>query len=146
LAFISDEQVRTRPGLHFGSVDHVGGLWALCSGYLWAERDAGVADSETRRFLEGFQSWVEARFPFSRGRPWNKTVDFLGLHQREQAWKLCQELIDMYREGKTSDSLSPTAEKMLNGLTKAILESNLGATRKKVAQKWEDVVKRICQS
>ena len=145
LAFINDEHVRTRPTLYFGAVSLVDGLWAHCSGYRWAERDAGVVDSEARRFMDGFQQWVEARFPFSRGRPWNKTMAFLGLHMREQAWKACLEMIDMYRDGSASDSLSPTAEAMLKGLTRAIMQSNPHATKKKVAEKWEDVVKRICQ-
>ncbi len=146
IAFITDEHVRNRPTLYFGPANLVDGLWAHCSGYLWAERDAGVVDSEASRFMDGFQKWVEARFPFSRGRPWNRTSDFLGLHIREQAWSACVEMIDMYRNGSTSDSLSPTAERMLQGLTKSIMESDPRATRKKVAEKWKDVVKRICQS
>ena len=145
VSFITNGRFKDRPGMWLGGAS-VDALWALCSGFVWAERDGGLDDSEAQRFLAGFQNWIEERYPFSRGRPWNKTIDFLALHLPERAWKSCFEMIDMFRNGTAPDSLSMTGRQLLQGLTKAIVEQNADMTPEDVAREWGDVVKGICPS
>jgi hypothetical protein len=143
LEFINSDHFRQRPGMWMGrkSLDD---LWALCNGYLWAEMDMGIAVSAARDFASQFQQWIEDRYPFAKGRPWNKVLDFLTLSSPDRAWASFYDALDGFLAGQKPDSLSKTGEQMLQAITRKILASDPDADADEIALKFKETVKRIC--
>jgi len=143
LEFIRSEQFRSRPALYIGQPS-LDALWALCSGFVWAEKDLGVECSGAQLFTNGFQTWIEARFPFSKGVSWNRTLDFLALSDPGRAWSSFYDALDAFAAGCNPDALSKTGEQMLQGITRQILASNPNASAEEIAEKFRETVKNIC--
>ena len=145
LEFITGERCRTRPGMYFGGPS-VDALWAFCSGYFWAERDMAVGESDDRRALEGFQRWVEERYRFAKGCPWNRVLDFLVLHSPQRGWDLFFEMFSMFRAGERPDALSETARTIISNITANALRKNPHLDADAVAGAFTEVARNICPS
>jgi hypothetical protein len=145
LEFLTGEFCRARPGMYFGSPS-LDALWAFCSGYLWAEQDMGVGASDDRTALDGFQRWVEARYSFTRGCPWNRVLHFLALHSPERGWASFFEMFAMFRAGEKPDALSETARTIISNITANVMSKHPHLDPDDVAGHFTDVVKRQCPS
>ncbi|MCX5662384.1 MAG: hypothetical protein NTW19_22115 [Planctomycetota bacterium] len=132
LEFIMMPPFRERPALYFGrpSVDALG---AFCNGYDAAEKDLRVDNPATRSFLDGFQRWAEARFPFPCNRPWNDLVLFLALGYDDRAWEHFYSWLDEFLEGRDPRSLSRDAEAVLANITKVMMRSRPDADPDEIA-------------
>lgn len=89
--------------MYFGN-DQITGLWAMCSGFLWAERDLGVMDSSDAVNLELFQLWLDERYPIGKEQPWDKLFYFLGLDSDSGALEQFYENFEIFLEGKDHDA------------------------------------------
>lgn len=101
--FLDKDGIRKRPAMYFVN-KHISGLWAMCSGFLWAERDLGIADSSDAMNLEMFQLWIDERYPIGKGRTWDKLFYFEALGSESQALEKFYEDFEMFLEGKESNS------------------------------------------
>ena len=99
---VLNEVMRTKPVLYFGNEDWLRGMWAYCSGYLWAENDFGI-DSEDRKTFTDFQKWLDKRYPFAEGRNWGKLFTFLGLGSNQQAHEQFYDVFALFLEGGDPD-------------------------------------------
>ena len=140
--WLIDDHFRTRASMYIGG-RCLDALWAMCSGYLWAERDAGIAESADARTMAGFQAWTEARFPFAAGRPWNKVFNFLCLNDPARAWAATLEAFDAHRAGDAPDAMSDTGKTVLAAITRAVQTDNPDATIHGIAAKFGDAIKGI---
>lgn len=103
--FILDEEaIKKRPAMYFGNNRLVSGLWAFCSGFLWAERDLGITDSSDAMNMELFQLWIDERYPIAKGQPWDKIFYFNALHSEKWALEQFYENFEMFLEGRKADS------------------------------------------
>ena len=143
--FIASESFRERASVILGR-RRLDALWALCSGFTWAERDNGITTSPAQNFTTQFQQWIEDRYPFAKGRPWNKTLDFLVLDSSERAWTAFYDALDSFLAGQRPDTLTKTGEQMLQAITKKILESDPNADANEIESTFKQTVKNICPS
>jgi hypothetical protein len=121
--FINSDQFRPRPSMWLGGKS-LDALWALCSGYIWAERDIGISASAAQYFVTQFQQWIEDRHPFAKGRPWNRILNFLALNSPDSAWSSFYDALDCFLAGQGPDSLSKRGETMLQAITRQILAND----------------------
>lgn len=143
--FICSERCRTRPGMYFGG-QSLDVLWAFCNGYFWAEEDLGVGESDDRKALAGFQRWVNERYPFARGCPWNRVLNFLALDSPARSWASFFERFAMFRAGERPDALSETARTIIGNITADILRKSPHLDPDDVAGHFTDVVRKISPS
>lgn len=101
---LNPEGIRKRPAMYFGNSRQVTGVWAMCSGFLWAERDLGVTDSSDAMNLELFQLWLGERYPIAKGQTWDKLFYFEAIHSESWAMQKFYEDFEMFLEGKNADS------------------------------------------
>ncbi len=102
--FILNEEFRKRPAMYFGNHRKVSGLWAMCNGFLWAEKDLGIEDSSDAINLEMFQLWIDERYPIAKGKPWDKIFFYNALNSDDRALKEFYDHFEMFLEGKKSDA------------------------------------------
>lgn len=103
--FILDEEgIKKRPAMYFGNHRMLIGLWAMCNGFLWAERDLGISDSSDTVNMELFQVWIDERYPVAKGQTWDKVFYFNCIHSESRAMKQFYEEFEMFLEGKNADS------------------------------------------
>lgn len=100
---LNKEGIRKRPAMYFAN-NQVSGLWAMCSGFLWAEKDLGVMDSSDAMNLELFQLWLDERYPIAKGQTWDKLFYFQALGYDSGAFEQFYENFEMFLEGKNSDA------------------------------------------
>ena len=100
---LNTEGIRKRPAMYFGS-NQISGLWAMCSGFLWAEKDLGITDSSDAMNLELFQLWLDERYPIAKGQTWDKLFYFQALGSDNRAFEQFYESFEMFLEGKSSDA------------------------------------------
>jgi hypothetical protein len=98
--------------LYFGNGFRFLQVWAFCSGFRWAERDAKVADSLAEPLFTSFQEWLEVRYPFARGIPWHRLFNALGLDSADWAFRLFLEHAELFLAGEPPDTEDPTMKKM----------------------------------
>lgn len=79
-------RIQERPAIYFGNGFRFLQVWAFCSGFRWAERDASVQASLSEPLFAGFSKWLEARYPFSRGIPWHRLFHALALGNASSAF------------------------------------------------------------
>ena len=142
LEFILGDPFRNRPGMYLGSPS-IDGLWAICSGYLWAERDLGITQSADSEAMRNFQAWVDARFAFARGQAWNRTLKFLALSSPKTSWDSFYDMFEIYQKGATPDSLSKTGEQMLASITNQMRKTNSSTTTEAVRSTVGATINRI---
>ncbi|NJM53462.1 MAG: hypothetical protein HC846_08775 [Blastocatellia bacterium] len=103
--FILDKEgIRKRPAMYFGNNHQLGGLWAMCSGFLWAEKDLGITDSSDAMNMELFQLWLDERYPIAKGQTWDKLFYFEALEGDKWALEQFYENFEMFLEGKNTDA------------------------------------------
>jgi hypothetical protein len=100
---LNPEGLHKRPAMYFGS-NKISGLWAMCSGFLWAEKDLGITDSSDAVNLELFQIWLDERYPIAKGQTWDKLFYFQALGYDDGALEQFYENFEMFLEGKNSDA------------------------------------------
>lgn len=104
--FVLHESLRTRTAMYFANEHWIHGMWAMCNGYLWAERDLGIENSEDAERFAAFQKWVDERYPFAQGKNWGKVIEFLGMGVNERARNEFYDLFETFLEG--TDPNEPT--------------------------------------
>ncbi len=90
--------------MYFGNHRQVSGLWVMCNGFLWAERDLGITDSSDEMTMELFQLWLDERYPIAKGQTWDKLFYFEALHSERWALEQFYENFEMFLQGKEADS------------------------------------------
>lgn len=118
--------VRARPAMYLGNGWSIADVWALLNGYLWCELDHAIGDSETRRVLSGFQSWMEDRYPFGRGLTWDRIIHFLSLAGSDRAFESFELHLEMYRRGVPSNEPDPIQQEMLRNIIRHAAAGKVG--------------------
>lgn len=116
LASKDAHSLRKTPQLYFGNEPAVSHILSMISGCRWAEIDANCAPGKASAFQVLFQSWIEERFPFSRGIPWHRTLHFVSLHSSEGSLRTFFEYFDLFQSGERPESLSQSARLMLKSI------------------------------
>jgi hypothetical protein len=119
---LNTEGIRKRPAMYFGN-DKLTGLWAMCNGFLWAEKDLGIIDSSDSVNLELFQTWLDERYPFAKGQTWDKLFYFEGLSDTGGLQQF-HENFEMFLEGKKSDAPAKWIETAVEAMLKNQKEEN----------------------
>lgn len=104
--------VLKRPEMYF---DDVMQIWALISGFRWAEHDLEIRSIEAAR-MDAFQSWVDERYPFGRGQIWARTFRFLAMNVGPRSLHMFREHLEMFLSGGAPDSPDPGMETMLKSI------------------------------
>ena len=112
----SKDSIRKRPGMYLGNDAAASHMWSLISGCRWAEIYETGEPGKACAFQIQFQSWVEERFPFSRGIPWCRTFYFVSLSCSDRSLKTFFDHFDLFRSGERPDCLSQTARIMMNSI------------------------------
>ncbi len=120
ISFLLEAPLRERPAMYFGSHSWIGSLWAMCNGFLWAEKDMGIENSSDAVSMELFQLWLDDRYPIAKGTNWSKLFDFLALHSNSGALKEFYEHFEMFLEGDAPDALSKINREILANVQKQI--------------------------
>ncbi len=116
--FILDkETIRKRPAMYFGN-NQISGLWAMCNGFLCAEKDLGITDSSDSMNLELFQLWLDERYPIAKGQTWDKLFYFEALDYDSGAFEQFYENFEMFLEGKNSDAPPRWIETVIENIKK----------------------------
>lgn len=105
-------EIQGRPGMYFGNDFRFLQVWAFCSGFRWAERDANAGDYQAEPLFTSFPPWLEVRYPFARGLPWHRLFSALGLNSADWAFRLFFEHVELFRAGEPPDTEDPTMRKM----------------------------------
>lgn len=122
--FILNELMKTKPALYFGNHRWVSGLWALCNGFLWAERDLGITDSSDAMNMELFQFWIDERYPIAKGKTWDKIFYFNAIHSESWALKQFYENFEMFLGGKKPDSPPRWVEEAIENIKNTPKDKN----------------------
>ena len=101
---LNPEGIRKRPAMYFGNSLILSGLWAMCNGFLWAEKDLGITDSSDAINFELFQIWLDERYPIAKGQNWDKLFYFNAINSENRALDQFYENSEMFLEGKNSDA------------------------------------------
>ena len=99
LSFITDNAFKARPALYFGNDTWIQSLWTMCNGYMHAEADMGISNSDDAERLRGFQAWVDERHPIGKGRSWGQLYAFLSLDYDQKALDMMYEDLEMFLSG-----------------------------------------------
>lgn len=118
IEFILNENMKTKPALYLGNHRWVSGVWALCSGFLWSERDLGITDSLDAMNMELFQLWIDDRYPIAKGQTWDKIFYFNALDSEHRALEQFYEDFEMFLEGKNSDAPPKWVELAIENIKK----------------------------
>lgn len=113
IEFLLKTPFRERPAMYFGNHRWINSLWAMCSGFLWAEKDLGIENSSDAINMELFQLWLDERYPIAKGRTWDRLFDFLALHYESGALNQFYEHLEMFLEGNSPDEPSKTIKEIL---------------------------------
>ena len=120
---LNPEGIRKRPGMYFAN-NKISGLWAMCSGFLWAEKDLGIVDSSDAMNLELFQLWLDERYPIAKGQPWDKLFYFQSLGYDDGAFEQFYENFEMFLEGKNTDAPPRWVEIAIENILKSQKQEN----------------------
>ncbi|HRH45820.1 MAG TPA: hypothetical protein PKY82_29530 [Pyrinomonadaceae bacterium] len=115
---LNKEGIRKRPAMYFGNDRQVTGLWTMCNGFLWAEKDLGITDSSDAMNLELFQIWLDERYPFAKGQNWDKLLYFNTIDSNSRALEQFYENFEMFLEGKNTDAPPRWVETMIETVLK----------------------------
>ena len=110
------EAVCSRPRMYF-SVNILSCLAAMIDGRILVEKDQNETSPTEQKFIR-FQEWVNARHPWSLGRPWARVLMFQNLDNEERAIKDFRNYFQLFSSGEPPDAMSQVA--------KNLFESNPG--------------------
>lgn len=113
---IRTEGFRKRPGMYFGNDVSSAHMWSMVSGACWAERDSASGPGEACDFMESFQAWIEARFPYCRGIPWHRSLYFLSLSCCDISLRTFFDCFDLFMAGEPPDCLSTIARTIVENI------------------------------
>ena len=113
---VLNDSMRTRTAMYVGNERWIQGIWAMWSGYVWAERDLGIKGSPDARNFDGFQKWVDTRYPFAQGKNWGKVVQFLGVGSNDRARSEFYDLFETFLEGGLPDAPSKGCREWIAGV------------------------------
>jgi len=111
--FLFEAPIKEKPALYFGNHRWINGLWAMCSGFIWAEKDMGIENSSDAMNMELFQLWLDERYPIAKGITWDRLFDFQSLHYESGALKEFYENFEMFLEGDSPDATSKTIKEIV---------------------------------
>ena len=111
-----NQSIRNRAGMYFGNDVAASHIWSMISGCRWAEIDETGEPGKACAFQIQFQSWVEERFPFSRGIPWHRTFYFVLVSSSGWSLKTFFNHLDLFQAGERPDCLSQTARMMMKSI------------------------------
>lgn len=114
---LNPEGIRKRPAMYFAN-NKISGLFAMCNGFLWAEKDLGIPDSSDAMNLELFQIWLDERYPIAKGKTWDKLFYFEALGYDDGAFERFYENFEMFLEGKNSDAPPKWVETVIENILK----------------------------
>ncbi len=104
LDLIRSDAIRQRPAMYFGNSGWLSGIWAMWSGYVWAESDLGIGTSIDREMFVGFKDWLRKRFEFAQEANFGKLFEFLALNVKENALENFFDHLDLFLEGAPPDA------------------------------------------
>lgn len=113
LDLILHEAMRTRTAMYFGNENWMSGMWSMWSGYIWAERDLGIANSPEAEKFAAFQSWIDERYPFAQGQNWGKVIEFRGMGVNDWARREFYDLFGTFLEGLPPDGQSKACKEWI---------------------------------
>ncbi len=102
-SLILSETMRTKTALYFGNDLWLRGMWAMWSGYIWAEKDIGIEDSQDSQNFYNFQYWLDRRYKFTTSPNWGKLMEFLGMGVNENAREQFYDHFELFLEGAPPD-------------------------------------------
>lgn len=97
------ETMRTKTALYFGNDSWLRGMWAMWSGYIWAEKDIGIENSQDSQNFYNFQYWLDSRYKFTTSPNWGKLMEFLGMGVKENAREQFYDDFELFLEGAPPD-------------------------------------------
>lgn len=97
------ETMRTKTVLYFGNDSWLRGMWAMWSGYIWAEKDIGIENSQDTQNFYNFPSWLNSRYKFTTSPNWGKVMEFLGMGVKENAREQFYDHFELFLEGAAPD-------------------------------------------
>jgi hypothetical protein len=120
IEFLFKAPIREKPALYFGNHRWISSLWAMCNGFIWAEKDMGIENSSDAINFELFQLWLDDRYPIAKGRNWDRLFDFFALHSESGALKEFYEHLEMFLEGDAPDATSKTIKEIVKNAKEQI--------------------------
>lgn len=93
------QTMRTKTAMYFGNEMWLRGMWAMWSGYIWAEEDIGIVDSKDAQNFREFQAWLDERYPFAKAPNWGKMMEFLGMGVNANALEQFYDHFELFLEG-----------------------------------------------
>jgi hypothetical protein len=120
IKFLLEPQIREKLALYFGNHRWISGLWAMCNGFVWSEKDMGIENSSDAMNLELFQFWLNERYPIAKDQTWDKLFYFLALHCEKWALNEFYEHFEMFLEGDLPEALSKTNREILKNMQNQI--------------------------
>lgn len=118
LSIITSSAFRTRPAMYFGNDNWIQSFWTMCNGYIRAEADLGIVDSDDAAKLMGFQTWIDERHPIGKGRNWGQLYAFLALDSEQGALDKMHEELEMFLAGKPADNPANWVTEVLTNVMK----------------------------
>lgn len=118
--FVSEPLIREKPAMYFGNHRWIQGFWAMCSGFLWAERDMGIENSSDAKTFESFQAWLNERYPIGKETTWDRLFDFLALNYQKGALNQFYEDFEMFLNGEAPDTPSKWIQECVENALKRV--------------------------
>ena len=110
------EALKARHAMYFGNGFTLLHVWAFCSGFRWAERDSNIIGSLAEPLFTSFPTWLEARYPFSRGVPWHRLFTALALGHPSGAFDSFFEHLQLHLSGLGPGTEDPTMKAIIENI------------------------------
>ncbi|MEM6501461.1 MAG: hypothetical protein AAF685_06460 [Cyanobacteria bacterium P01_C01_bin.89] len=112
-------RIHKRPAMYFGNHWSLTNLWAYFRGYIWFERDCGVELSKNVQVLNGFQQWMETRYPFGAGVPWDRIMHFSSLGSPKISMDSFIKHLDEYQRSQPDSAMDPKSKEIIANILSA---------------------------
>ena len=122
LALIQSDALRKRPAMYFGNTNWIRAIWAMWSGYVWAEQDIGFKNSIDSDTFRGFQDWLKQRFGFAQDANFGKIFEFISLDIKEKALEDFFDHLELFLEGSPPEAPTKRFQSFLDDAVAAALK------------------------
>lgn len=122
LELIQSDTFRKRPAMYFGNGEWLPGIWAMWSGFVWAEKDAQILNSKESEVFAGFQEWLRKRFEFAQDANFGKLFPFLALDVQEKALENFFDHLELFLDGGASDARTKRFQSFLDDAVASVLK------------------------